>query len=120
MGDRLKIIRPGGLVGQDRHPVKFMAGRKELSGQNHPVNLVHRDDLIALTHYLINKPTKFRTYHAVAKEHPTRKEFYTTMARKHGKEVPTFDPDDHSTGKKILRTRPRGFEFKFEDPAQMS
>ena len=50
---RVSIIRPGGLVGEDRHPVKYLAGRERVSGKDHTVNLVHRKDLIALTQFII-------------------------------------------------------------------
>jgi hypothetical protein len=51
--------------------------------------------------------------------HPSRKEFYTKMAEKQQKEAPTFDPDDQTPGKKILRNHPEGFDFKYEDPFEM-
>ena len=73
--ERLTIIRPGGLVGGDRHPAKYLAGRSQVSGKNHPVNMVHRDDLIALTEFLIENKTTRNCFHAVASNHPSKKEF---------------------------------------------
>ncbi len=98
---KLSIIRPGGLVGGDRHPAKFLAGRKDLKGGNHPVNLIHRDDLISLTEAVLYNNFSQKTFHAVANEHPNKKEFYTDAAKRLGLSPPAFDRSDLSTGKTI-------------------
>src|SRR5690606_7224253 len=40
------IIRFGGLIGEDRHPVNYLSGKTNLKGGNAPVNLIHRNDCI--------------------------------------------------------------------------
>lgn len=115
---RLTIIRPGGLVGGDRHPVKFLAGRKNVSQKDAPVNLVHRDDLIALTQFIIEHETELSCFHAVAAEHPSKKEYYTAVAAKIGWDEPQFDESDTKKGKLILgdKTQSKTIEFAYNNP----
>ena len=47
-GFQTTIIRFGGLIGPDRHPVTMLSGREQLSNGNHPINLIHLDDCIHL------------------------------------------------------------------------
>jgi len=118
---RVSIIRPGGLVGEDRHPVKYLAGRERVSGKDHPVNLVHRKDLIALTHFLIENITARSCFHAVATEHPSKKAYYRAVAEEKGLEKPQFDEADTSHGKLILgdKTQTETIGFEFNDPFDM-
>lgn len=120
--ERFTIIRPGGLVGGDRHPGKYLAGRTHVSGKNHPVNLVRREDLIALTGYVIENETSRSCFHAVASNHPSKKEFYTKSAEDMGLEKPEFDDKDMSRGKLILgqKTQAETVEFIFNDPFEMT
>lgn len=119
---RLSIIRPGGLVGGDRHPVKYLAGRVKVSGKDHPVNLVHRKDLIALTQFLIENKTGRSCFHAVASEHPSKKDLYTRAAEKMGMVKPQFDESDSGKGKLILgtKTQDETIDFEFNNPIDMS
>ena len=47
------IVRFGGLFGGSRQPVRYLAGRENLSGGNAPVNLIHREDCIAILSEII-------------------------------------------------------------------
>lgn len=116
------VIRPGGLVGGDRQPARFLAGRTGISGQHHPVNLVHRDDLVALTIAVLFDQSSRTIFHAVAAERPSKSEFYTAAARKLGLDAPHFDPSDMSTGKAILAEKSKntlGITFQYDNPFDM-
>ncbi|MCZ4409170.1 hypothetical protein O3Q51_10135 [Cryomorphaceae bacterium 1068] len=117
------ILRPAGLVGGNRHPAKFLAGRKGVSGPMNPVNLVHREDLIAMTSAILSaENVSGRVFHAAAAWHPNKEEYYRTMAAKMNLEIPSFDQNDNSTGKKIEAQWSKeklGVKFKFEDPFTM-
>lgn len=117
------ILRPSGLVGGDRHPAKYLAGRKGLSGRLHSVNLVHREDLIAVTAGLLRKnDLKRRVFHAAAKEHPSKEEYYTAMAHKLGLEKPSFDQADDSRGKQVDAEESKkilNVKFHYDDPFTM-
>ena len=42
------IIRFGGLIGPNRHPVTMLSGKKDLKNGNAPVNLIHLNDCISI------------------------------------------------------------------------
>ncbi|HVY54259.1 MAG TPA: SDR family NAD(P)-dependent oxidoreductase, partial [Thermodesulfobacteriota bacterium] len=49
------IVRFGGLIGYDRMPGKFLAGRKDIQGGGSPVNLIHRDDCVEILYRVISQ-----------------------------------------------------------------
>lgn len=119
---RVSVIRPGGLCGEDRFPGRFLAGRRDVAGRLHPVNLVHRTDLIALTRAVAEGEFDRRIFHAVARAHPNKEEFYTRAAASLGLEPPVFDPADESKGKYISAEKSKqttGTVFSFDDPFDM-
>ncbi len=119
---RVSVIRPGGLCGEDRFPGRFLAGRRDVAGRLHPVNLVHRTDLIALTRAVAEGEFDRRIFHAVAREHPNKEEFYTRAALALGLAPPVFDPADDSEGKYISAEKSKqatGAAFRYDDPFAM-
>jgi nucleoside-diphosphate-sugar epimerase len=95
------IMRFGGLLGNGRHPGKYLSGRKNLSGRLWPVNLIHQHDTIMATDAVIRTQSEGQTFHIVSDEHPTREEYYTDFCRKNGLTLPEFDMNDHSIGKLV-------------------
>ncbi|MDX1590526.1 MAG: NAD(P)H-binding protein [Balneolaceae bacterium] len=93
------ILRLGGLYGYDRHPVKYLAGKKNLPDPLKPVNLIHREDCIQIIHILLNKKIKNEIYNVVSDGHPPRNELYTSAA-KHW-DLP--EPEFKDTPKKNFR-----------------
>lgn len=85
------ILRLGGLFGSDRHPVKYLAGREGISSGDAPVNLVHREDVIAATISVMSQKAKNEIFNVCSDHHPTKKELYTKLAEKSGLEIPSFD-----------------------------
>jgi len=49
------ILRFGGLIGEDRHPIKFLAGRENLENPEAPINLIHQEDCIGIILKVIEK-----------------------------------------------------------------
>ena len=47
------ILRFGGLIGEDRHPVKFLAGRNNIKNPEAPINLIHQSDCIEIIQKII-------------------------------------------------------------------
>ena len=74
------ILRLAGLIGKQRHPVKVLAGKRNLKQGNSPVNLVYLEDCIQAITALLMNPNGLRTYHLCAPIHPTRTEYYTKAA----------------------------------------
>lgn len=92
------IVRPAGLIGRGRHPGKSLSGRKNLAGQNHPVNLIHVDDVIGFIIRAIDLNLSKMEINLVSDEHHSRKEFYSEFCVRAGIPVPEFDPSDSSEG----------------------
>ena len=49
------VIRFGGLLGDDRHPVKFLAGRTNVENPNAPVNMIEREDCIGIIEEILKQ-----------------------------------------------------------------
>lgn len=94
------ILRFGGLIGNNRHPIHFLAGRKNIENPDAPINLIHQDDCIDIITKIIEKDIWNETFNAVAPFHPTRKEYYTRKAKELSLPLPEFTADD-SKGKII-------------------
>lgn len=115
------IVRFGGLVGDDRHPVYSLSG-KEVKAGNSPVNLVHFDDCARAIQLLLETPVGARLYHVVAPIHPTKMDYYAMMAKKLGISPPHFlcseqDPKRIILSEKICKEL--DFIYQFPDPALM-
>jgi nucleoside-diphosphate-sugar epimerase len=121
-GCKTAVLRAAGLVGGDRNPGRFLAGKENMSGRLHPVNLVHRTDVIRLAAAIFESKWDHRIYHAVADLHPTREAFYRSAAERLGLPVPEFDPTDESSGKTVdgrLSKEWLNVRFEYDDPFEM-
>lgn len=95
------VIRFGGLIGPDRHPVKMLAGRENLDNPEAPVNLIHQEDCIGIILKIIEKAAWKEIFNAVAPQHPTRKEYYHKKAEEMNLAIPKFASGTSSVGKLI-------------------
>ena len=115
------ILRLAGLIGKQRHPVKFLAGKHNLKGYS-PVNLVHLEDCIQAITALLMNPNGLRTYHLCAPIHPTRAEYYTKAAVFYDLSIPQFECSD-SDPKRIIMAdkicRDLGFAYRYPNPDDM-
>lgn len=117
------VLRLAGLVGGDRHPGRFMAGKSQVKGGQHGVNLVHQDDVVAAITLLLSLPKGGHTYNLCAPLHPVKAEFYPALARQMGLVPPTF-AEEPSAGKGKIVDGERickelGFEYQHPDPRNM-
>jgi nucleoside-diphosphate-sugar epimerase len=99
------VLRFGGLIGDDRHPVRFLAGRTNLENPEAPINLIHQDDCIGIIIAILEQNSWNETYNAVAPFHPSRKEYYTQKAFDLGLSLPEFNSDMLSVGKTISSSK---------------
>ncbi|MGJ8683238.1 MAG: NAD(P)H-binding protein [Nonlabens sp.] len=99
--EKTTILRPCGLIGGDRNPIKMLAGRKGVSNPDAPINLVHRDHVIEIVKQLITGELEAPVVHAISEPHETRKKYYSQKAAEFGLEAPEFDETGTSVGKKI-------------------
>ncbi|MDQ2177906.1 hypothetical protein [Marinifilum sp. D714] len=111
------VIRFGGLIGYDRKPGRFFAGKKQLKNGDAPVNLIHRDDCIGIIQHVIKNEIWGEVINACCPIHPTRKEFYKIAAQKDGFDLPEFV--DGKENYKIIncdKLKQLGYSFKYQDP----
>lgn len=108
------IIRFGGLIGSDRHPVNHLAKKEEVTNGNHPVNLIHRSDCIGIIQLIIAKEYWGEIFNAVYPHHPSKALYYTAIAKEKGLKPPKFITNTTSKGKTIRATNlveHKGYQF---------
>ncbi|MDR6764084.1 nucleoside-diphosphate-sugar epimerase [Flavobacterium sp. 2755] len=112
------ILRFGGLIGEDRHPVKFLAGKENLENPDAPINLIHQNDCIAIIEEIINQLKWNEVFNAAAPFHPSREDYYTQKAKEQNLVLPKFS-SEKSNIKKIISSEKietaLNYQFKLED-----
>ncbi|MGA9637124.1 NAD-dependent epimerase/dehydratase family protein [Flavobacterium sp.] len=99
------ILRFGGLIGPDRNPARFLAGKENVSNPEAPINLIHLDDCIGIIIKILETKTWETQLNAVTPNHPSRKEYYTQKALDYNLVPPTFNESNPSIGKMITSDR---------------
>lgn len=119
------ILRFGGLIGDDRHPIKHLAGKKDVENPDAPINFIHQEDCIGiitaiikqlldsdkknndviLKHSETQKQHHNFVFNAVSPEHPTREKYYQKKASDLNLALPIFTENSESKGKIILSTK---------------
>lgn len=99
------ILRFGGLISDDRNPVRFLSGRENIENPDAPINLIHQDDCIGIIEKIITLNSWGETYNAVAPFHPTRQEYYTQKATELNLALPKFAALNTIVGKTILNNK---------------
>ena len=116
------VLRPGGLVGYDRLPGAYLASKKEVTNADVPLNVIHRDDCVAIIEQLIRQDVWGEVFNACADAHPLRRDYYTQAAQLAGFEPPIFSSSGPSPYKLInsekLKAR-LGYSFRYPDPIEM-
>ena len=100
------ILRFGGLIGEDRHPIKFLAGKTNVENPDAPINMIHQEDCVAIIIEMLKQAQHDsdavnNIFNAVAPQHPTRKDYYTKKALELNLPLPTFAENSESKGKII-------------------
>ncbi|MDW7693471.1 SDR family oxidoreductase [Flammeovirgaceae bacterium SG7u.111] len=116
---RVTVLRAGGLMGYDRYPAKYFAGKKDLTKGHVPVNYIHRDDVIGIIEQVLEQEKWGEIYNLVAPEHPFREDVYVKNCIDLGMELPTFNKKNSVgykivSGKKVVKDL--GYEFQYPDP----
>jgi nucleoside-diphosphate-sugar epimerase len=73
------IIRFGGLISEDRNPLKYLIQKNEILNPDAPINYIHLKDCIGIISKVIFENKWGKTYSAVAPFHPTKKEYYDNL-----------------------------------------
>jgi nucleoside-diphosphate-sugar epimerase len=112
------VVRLGGLIGPDRAPGRFLAGRRELGQGNAPVNLVHLTDVVGVLSAIIQHGVWGHTFNVCAGQHPLRRDFYPVAAKYIQLEPPTFKEEANGGGKTIDTSLVRSllpYQFQHDD-----
>ncbi|WP_254453179.1 NAD(P)H-binding protein [Winogradskyella undariae] len=93
------ILRFGGLIGDERHPAKFLSGRKGISNPEAPINLIHRTDCISIIAHILDNDLWGTTLNAVYPSHICKKDYYTNYCAAKNLPLPEFSTAEESKGK---------------------
>jgi|TARA_A100001015_G_scaffold313481_1_gene420796 nucleoside-diphosphate-sugar epimerase len=96
------IVRLGGLVGNDRHPVKQLAGKTNIPAPQAPTNLVHREDAISFLVAIIKEGHWGKILHCVSPTHHKRDDFYTLAAKRLNLTPPSFETTRSKRNKLVM------------------
>ncbi|PJJ10031.1 nucleoside-diphosphate-sugar epimerase [Flavobacterium sp. 1] len=96
------VLRFGGLIGEDRNPVKFLAGKQNIENPNTRINFIHQEDCIGIILKIIELKSWNEIYNGVSPFHPTRQAYYTQKATELSLPLPAFDHSKTVAEKLIL------------------
>jgi len=106
------ILRLAGLIGNDRHPVRYFLEKTIVLNGNTPVNLIHRKDIINALTILLENPNP-GIYNLCYPAHPTKGEYYGEIARKIFQKELKFDCQ--GAGKKINGSKfASSFKYQYQ------
>lgn len=117
----LNVLRCGGLMGYDRIPGKYFAGKKNLPEGDKPVNYVHRDDVINVINDLVIKDIWDETFNVVAPIHPAKRDIVFKTAMRFNLPKPHFASDDIADYKIVKAEKIKDlleYNFKYPDPME--
>ncbi|RIV27603.1 SDR family NAD(P)-dependent oxidoreductase [Fibrisoma montanum] len=112
------IVRCGGLMGYERIPGRYVAGKTVDTGAI-PVNYLHRDDAVGILSMLVEQPQP-GVFNAVAPLHPTREAVYRKSCTDFGYELPIFTEPSDPLPYKVIAVekliRAVDYQFIYPDP----
>ena len=85
------VIRPGGLYGEKRHPVYFLAGRTNITTGEEYLHLVHQTDCVSGIQNIIDKNLFGEDFNFVSDLRILKREYYTAMAKKLNLVAPVYE-----------------------------
>ncbi len=121
MAFQTTVVRFGGLIGYERNPALFYPFGKPIPAPESKVNMIHRDDCLAIIERIIEQGVWEQTFNCCADNHPTKREFYTKAAVDAGMEPPVFDETDRGGYKIISNDKVRScLDLEFTQPDLMN
>ena len=115
----ITILRCGGLMGGERIPAKYFAGKTVNTGKI-PVNYVHQEDVIHIITMILEKGFWNETFNVVSPEHPIRKDVYLKNCEEFGFQKPIFEEPSEEIPFKIISSqkliRQTGYKFLYDNP----
>ena len=99
------VLRFGGLIGPDRHPINHLSGKKNLTNGDEIINLIHIKDCIRLITLILENNWWNITINGVCPYHPTKKEYYTQEALKRGLQIPVYSQNSSKIYQIFIKSR---------------
>jgi len=96
------IIRFGGLIGPNRHPVYHLSKKEKLDNGDELVNLIHLNDCIYMIKTIIEKEYWGELFNGVYPYHPTKKEYYIHEASLRGIDLTRLYESSGDNVKKLI------------------
>ena len=93
------IIRFGGLIGEDRHPIHHLSGKETTNGDE-LINLIHRKDCVLMIKTIIENGYWNEIFNGVYPYHPTKAEYYILEAKKRNIPPPIYQQSSTKVSKK--------------------
>ena len=115
-GFYIQIVRLGGLLGGDRHPVKQLAKLPLIDNPQAPINLIHKVDAIGLLRYLADRAPWQSIYNGVAPWHPKKQDFYKQAAKEMQLPSLKFSEDPGNTNKVVTDPQIQSLGYDFLEP----
>lgn len=112
------VLRMAGLVGYERHPGRFLAGKKGLPNGKERINLIHRDDCIRIISHLLATNSGRNIFNCCSDTHPLKKDFYTEAAIRAKLEPPVFQKKGNSAYKIVSNKKLKAqlnYDFLYGD-----
>ena len=115
-GFSTQIVRLGGLLGGDRHPVKQLAKLQVVDNPQAPINLIHKADAIGLLRHLADQAPWQSIYNVVAPWHPAKHVFYEQAAKEMRLPLPKFAEEPGNTNKIVTDSQVESLGYAFFEP----
>ena len=114
--NRLTILRLAGLIGVNRHPVKFLAGKKDLPNGYGPINLIHLEDAIGLINKIISVKFWGEIVNGCYPFHPSKSYYYIKKAALYSLIPPVFleEGEDHKMVSEVKSKIYLNYEYTVE------
>lgn len=113
------VVRLAGLCGPGREPGRLLAGKVNVPGGNHPVNLIHQQDAVEILFCVLRRARGGQIFNACAPGHPLKQDLYPRAAQALGLSPPVFRHSDQ--GFKIVRAdkvcSQLGFVYEHPEPS---
>ena len=87
---RWTILRFGGLIGNGRHPGKYLSGKKNLPAGDRIVRILYLEDAINFTLKVLQEKDERKIFTLLSDENRTRRDFYSDYCRQNNLELPEF------------------------------
>ncbi|OQD43999.1 NAD(P)-dependent oxidoreductase [Croceivirga radicis] len=99
------VVRFGGLIGPDRHPINHLSGKRDLTNGDEIINLIHIKDCIRMITLILENNWWNITINGACPYHPTKKEYYTQEALKRGLQIPVYSQNSSKIYQKFIKSR---------------